>query len=97
MKGNPEELRAFWELWEQILPKLLVVCQRFFLGCELSHNVGEIRTEKGEYSVADSQLFWGPENHQISPKKFATFPPIFFFFFFKFPFLFQICEIRWVG
>jgi len=96
MKGNPEELRAFWELWEQILPKLLVVCQRFFLGCELSHNVGEIRTEKGEYSVADSQFFGGPENHQISPKKIRYISTNFLFYFI-FPFLFQICEIRWVG
>jgi hypothetical protein len=96
MKGNPEELRAFWELWEQILPKLLVVCQRFFLGCELSHNVGEIRTEKGEYSVADSQFFWGAGKSPNFSKKIRYISIIFLFIIF-FPFFFQICEIRWVG
>jgi hypothetical protein len=97
MKGDPEELRAFWELWEhkvpKILPKLLAVCQRFFLGCELSHNVGKIRTEKGIFRRVFPKNFCGrPGKSPNFSKKIRYISTNFYFFIF-----FQISEIRWVG
>jgi hypothetical protein len=82
MKGNLEELRAFWELWEQILPKLLVVCQRFFLGANFRTTSGKLEPKRGIF-CRRFPMFLRPENHQISPKKFATFPPIIIFLFFS--------------
>jgi hypothetical protein len=85
MKGDPEELRAFRELWERILPKLLAVCQRFFLGANFRTTSGKLELKEGIFCRI-FPIVLGPENYQISPKKFATFPPIFFLFFFPFSF-----------
>jgi hypothetical protein len=86
MKGDPEELRAFWELWEHILPKLLVVCQRFFWGANFRTTSGKLELKRGIFCRRFPN-FLGPENHQISPKEFATFPPkLFFPFFLSFSF-----------